>query len=219
MVRCRALERQRKTAQTVAREALLAATAMQLQPGDLLCAEPGDPTPAHLAPQATGPHRSGELTLPAALAGRLALCAATARGLQAAATAKESGIVLAYTRARAAEPGWEKALAWAQAAQLPLLLACADATGGRGTRTAHGALDWASITRLHQSSKLAVISVDGEDAVALYRVMQECVLRARLGGGPAVLWAVMNPAHSLARAQQPVARLRSYMATRGIALG
>jgi len=218
MVRCRALELRRKPTPATAREALLAATAMHLQAGDLLCAESADPTPAHLAPSAKDVPLTGELILPSALAGRLALCAATARGLQSAAAARENGIVLAYARAGAAEPGWEKALAWAQEAQLPLLLACADATGGRIARKA-GALDWASISRLSQRTKLPAISVDGEDAVALYRVMQECVLRSRLGGGPAVIWAVMNPSQAtLARSQQPIARLRSYMDARKIRL-
>jgi hypothetical protein len=219
MVRCRALEQRRKPAAATAREALLAATAMHLKPGDLLCAEPGDPTPAHLAPEPHQTRLSGELTLPAALAGRLALCAATARGLQGAAAAGENGLVLAYARAGSAEPGWEKALAWAQEAQLPLLLACDDATGGRNSQKTGGTLNWASMTQLCRRTKLPAISVDGEDAVALYRVMQECVLRARLGGGPAVIWAVMSPAQrTLARSQQPVARLRNYMAARGIGL-
>jgi hypothetical protein len=65
-----------------------------------------------------------------------------------------------------------------------------------------------------------VVSVDGEDAVAVYRVMQECVVRTRVIGGPAVIWALSTPATApLTRAQQPIARLRSYMAARNIKLG
>jgi len=218
MVRCRALELRRKPPVTLAREALLCATSMLLLPGDLLCPEPGDTTPAHLAPEPRDANLSSELSLPTALAGRLALCSATARGLQSASPARENGIVLAYARAGVPEPGWEKALAWAQESQLPLLLACTDTNGGRDARKA-GAIDWNSITQFSRRTKLPAISVDGEDAVALYRVMQECVLRARLGGGPAVIWAIMSPGTSpLARAQQPIARLRSYMAARKIGL-
>jgi len=51
--------------------------------------------------------------------------------------------------------------------------------------------------------------------------MQESVLRARQGGGPAVLWAVMTPTKSLAAmpaSSQPIARLRSYLSARKISL-
>ena len=77
------------------------------------------------------------------------------------------------------------------------------------------------MSRLAKRVKLPVLTVDGEDAVAVYRVMQESVLRARLGGGPAVLWAVMTPAAEAAkmkRSSQPIARLEKYMAARKITL-
>jgi pyruvate dehydrogenase E1 component alpha subunit len=219
MVRTRAMDLRRKPTPTTAREALLAATTMQLQAGDLLCGEADDAVAASLAPVAR--EGLGELVLPPALTGRLgsrlALCAATARGLQGSGAAKESPLLLAFARAGVAEPGWQEALSWAQAARLPLLLAVSDATGGRPVRRAH-AMDWASISASSRRTKLPVITVDGEDAVAVYRVMQECVLRTRMGSGPAVIWAVMSP-EPVIRGQQPIARLRSYMKARGIALG
>jgi hypothetical protein len=46
MLRCRELDRKNKIALPGAREALLSATAIHLQAGDLLCAQPGDTTPA-----------------------------------------------------------------------------------------------------------------------------------------------------------------------------
>ncbi|MGA7157534.1 MAG: thiamine pyrophosphate-dependent enzyme, partial [Acidobacteriaceae bacterium] len=112
----------------------------------------------------------------------------------------------------------------AQASQLPLLLAIADATGGRPSRKNKGrepALDFQHLTRTAKRLQMPVLTVDGEDAVAVYRVMQECVLRARMGGGPAVLWAVMTPASdaaALPRAHQPLTRLQQYMAARKIGL-
>jgi hypothetical protein len=51
--------------------------------------------------------------------------------------------------------------------------------------------------------------------------MQESALRARQGGGPSVLWAVMTPKQSVATmpaSSQPVARLRGYLAARKIPL-
>ena len=82
-------------------------------------------------------------------------------------------------------------------------------------------LDFAAMSKLAKRLKLPVLTVDGEDAVAIYRVMQESVLRARQGGGPAVLWAVMTPTRSLATmpaSSQPIARLRSYLSARKISL-
>ena len=66
-----------------------------------------------------------------------------------------------------------------------------------------------------------MLTVDGEDAVAVYRTAQEGILRARVGGGPAVLWAALaTVAEAKARpaSQRPVARLTRYMRARKIAL-
>jgi hypothetical protein len=217
MLRCRDLERKQKSGGS-AREALLAATLMQLQPGDLLSAPNGDVAAGQLAPAAKKPG-IGSVVGGAALDARLPLSTAAARGLQAAGS---EGLVLALARAGDAEPGWTSALEWAQTVQLPLILACADATGGAASRKRREpALDFVSMSRLAKRLKLPILTVDGEDAVAVYRVMQESVLRTRLGGGPAVLWAVMTPTRSVAtmpRSSQPIARLRSYLSARKISL-
>jgi len=219
MLRCRALERKQKSDGST-REALLAATLMQLLPGDLLSASEGDAAAGQLAPAAKKPG-IGSVVGGAAIEARLPLGAAAARGLQAAGT---DGLVLAFARAGGSEPGWAHALGWAQEAQLPLILACADATNGarsRSVKRQEPGLDFASMSRLAKRLKLPVLTVDGEDAVAVYRVMQESVLRARQGGGPAVLWAVMTPTKSLAAmpaSSQPIARLRSYLSARKISL-
>jgi TPP-dependent pyruvate/acetoin dehydrogenase alpha subunit len=218
MLRCRALERRQKSEGW--REALLAATLMQLLPGDLVSASEGDAAAGQLAPAAKKPG-SGSVVGGAAIEARLALGAAAARGLQAAAS---DALVLAFARAGGAEPGWAHALEWAQQTQLPLIVACTDATNGalsRSVKVKEPGLDFVSISRLAKRLKLPVLTVDGEDAVAVYRVMQESVLRARQGGGPAVLWAVMTPARSIAKmpaSSQPIARLRSYLSARKISL-
>jgi TPP-dependent pyruvate/acetoin dehydrogenase alpha subunit len=219
MLRCRGLERKQKPSGPV-REALLAATLIQLLPGDLLSATAGDVAAGQLAPAAKKPS-IGSVVGGAALGVRLPLCAAAARGLQAAGA---EGIVLAFARAGDAEPGWTGALEWAQAAQLPLILTCTDATGGAVSRSAkrrEPAIDFVTMSRFAKRLKLPILTVDGEDAVAVYRVMQESVLRTRMGGGPAVLWAVMTPTRSIAKmpaSSQPIARLRSYLSARKIAL-
>jgi TPP-dependent pyruvate/acetoin dehydrogenase alpha subunit len=222
MQRCHVLERKQKSG--AAREALVAATAIHLVPGDLLSAATGDLTAGQMAPAAKKPN-VGSVVGGAATDRRLSLCSAAARGLQAAGS---DGLVLAFAQAGGVEPGWMAALEWAQQSQLPLLVACADATGGKPSRGGKRAgkldgpaLDYANMSRFAKRLKLPVLTVDGEDAVAVYRVMQESVLRTRMGGGPAVLWAVMTPKESIAkmpRSNQPIARLRKYMAVRKISL-
>lgn len=219
MLRCRELERKDKS-RSSAREALLAATSIHLLEGDLLSASPKDQTAGHLAHVGRKPSENGSLVATTALSARLPLCAAAARGLRAAGT---EGLVLAFVRAGTTEPGWQAALEWAQQSQLPLLLACADATGGAPSRSGklrEPTINFAAMSRFAKRVQLPVLTVDGEDAVAVYRVMQESVLRARFGGGPAVLWAVMTPLKAGSprrpRSSQPVTRLESYLTARGI---
>ncbi|MGA8940884.1 MAG: thiamine pyrophosphate-dependent enzyme [Acidobacteriaceae bacterium] len=219
MLRTRTLERKQKPG--ASREALLAATSIQLLPGDLLSADTGDLTAGQLAPGARKPRTDGGVIPTAGFEARMPLCAAAARGLQAAGS---EGLVLALARAGSVEPGWVAALEWANASHLPLILAVADATGGKPSRKYKGresALDYQSLSRTAKRLQMPVLTVDGEDVVAVYRVMQECVLRARMGGGPAVVWAVMTPTIETAKlplSHQPLARLQQYMAARKIRL-
>jgi pyruvate dehydrogenase E1 component alpha subunit len=221
MLHTRELERKQRAA-LGAREAVFAATAMQLQPGDLLCGTAVDSTLEELAPATKTKPKAGKLSgyVAPPLDSRLSAAAALARGLQGAGT---DGLVLAYAAAGASEPGWQQALTWAHQAQLPLILACVDATGGkapRGASTAKAApLTWATLVPFAKKLHLPILAVDGEDAVAVYRVMQESVIRARYGGGPAVLWAVTTPpGAALTRSRQPLARLERYLAVRNIKL-
>ena len=218
MVRTRDL--QRKHAQrTSAREALVAATLIQLLPGDLVSTTAGDAVIEKLAPQGKSARTAGSLLDASSSASRLASCAAAARGLQAAGA---DGLLLAFAEAGTREAGWMSALEWAQGSQLPLILACPDATNGAASaKRSEPAIDFINMTRFAKRHKLPVLTVDGEDAVAVYRVMQESALRARQGGGPSVLWAVMTPKQSVATMPasiQPVARLRGYLAARKIPL-
>jgi transketolase N-terminal domain/subunit len=220
MVRCRSLE-QKHTSRGPVREALLAATLIHLLPGDLLSASVGDRVVERLAPEGKQKRPAGSLLSGASLGARLPICAAAARGLQAAGA---DGVVLAFAGAGGPERSWMEALKWAQTSQLPLVLACSDATNGApsGSRkSTEPAIDFSSMSRFARRHQLPVLTVDGEDAVAVYRVMQESVLRARQGGGPSVLWAVMTPVRAIAtmpRSSQPIARLRSYLAARKISV-
>ncbi len=208
MERTRTLERKNKHGAT-AREALLASTAIHLEPGDMVSAPANDLTANNLAP-----------VTPAFLASshtprvsRLVLSAASSRGLQAAGN---KGLVLAYSVAGTMEPAWEDTLAWAQTERLPFVLAVTDATGGRSSSKS---LNWQNADRVCRKLKVPTLTVDGEDAVAVFRVMQEATLRARTAAGPAVIWAMLTPsADALARSAQPIARLKRYMTARKIPL-
>jgi pyruvate dehydrogenase E1 component alpha subunit len=208
MARIRKMERRKTNA---AREALLAATLIHLSAGDLVCATPQDSTLQALAPKSSAGNRAHHL--PAGL--RIPLCAGTARGMQTAGTDR---LAIAFAEAGAAETGWEDALRWAHRDELPLLLIVAD-TGTSATRntTANKELLWPNLTKLASKLHLPHFPVDGEDAVAVFRVVQETSARARAHGGPSVIWAMLSARRPPAR-QQPLPRLKAYMSARGILL-
>jgi pyruvate dehydrogenase E1 component alpha subunit len=212
--RARALERRqqrgasRGASRDPAREALLAAVSIHLQAGDLLSAPAGDRSARELAPQPQGHDVPLSLRLP--------LCAGAARGMQAAGA---KNIVVALAVAGTRETGWADALTWAHNDELPLLTVCYGAPGGRAPA---GALTWTDVSRHAQRLRLPLFPVDGEDAVAVYRVMHEASQRARDGLGPSVLWAVLkapDAAQHRPPSTQPLGRLRAYLRARGIEPG
>jgi len=220
MRRCHAIDR--RNPKQLNREALLAATAIHLEPGDILSSDAADKAVPFFAPEQK-PNAlvtwkavvepEDNVALPRV--SRLALCAAMAQGLRASGT---GGVVLDLATTTASEPGWADTLAYAQHARLPLLVAVADPTAGRAGRSPN-ALTLPAISKVAKKLKLPVLPVDGEDAVAVYRVMQECLLRARLGEGPAVIWGILTPQSKgakLGRSAQPIARMEKYLAVRGL---
>jgi pyruvate dehydrogenase E1 component alpha subunit len=219
MQRARALDLRAskiRSSKLLPREALLAATAIHLEPGDILSADPSDSTAPTFAP-APKPNSlvtwsavvEPDPTAPPPQISRLALSAATAAGLRVAGA---GGIVLHLTSS--SDPAWPASLDYAQRALLPLIIAVADPTSGTASRNRTG-LTLPAVTAAAKKLKLPVIPVDGEDAVAVYRVMQECLLRARLGEGPAVIWGLLNP-DRLTRSTQPIARMETYLSARGL---
>jgi Dehydrogenase E1 component len=208
------------------REALLAATVVQLQAGDIICSEPADRALSAITPVELA---DSKFDLTAAIPtlknnSRLGLTAALARGLQAAG---HKGVAVAFTSTHSPNQGWQEVLAWAVEAKLPLLLVCIDDLRKRRTSTkaksSHDLpLGWSQMTRVAKRVHIPVFCVDGEDAVASYRVVQETVLRGRSGDGPSVLWAVLGSDSSATTSHikplDPVARMRRYMAARSIPL-
>ncbi len=210
MRRVRVADRRRSKS---AREALLAAALIHLCEGDLVSAPADDATLRAFAPRSKAgddPH-----DVPQGL--RIPLCAGAARGMQAAGTDR---IAVAFTDAGTAETGWADALRWAHRDRLPFLLIVADdGTPLRRKGSSRNAplLLWPELTRMAHGIHLPHFPVDGSDAVAVYRVMQETSARARSSGGPSVMWAMLS-ADRLVSREQPLKRLEAYMATRGISL-
>ncbi|MDE1155688.1 MAG: thiamine pyrophosphate-dependent enzyme [Acidobacteriaceae bacterium] len=204
--RCSKLEKKQMPG---GREAILAATTIHLQPGDLLSHLHTDFSAEEVAPLSRAAI-SDDYTPKAS---RLIVDAATARGFRRAGT---QSLVLAYAEAATLEDGWGEALAFAQTERLPFVLFVAD----RNSRSIKPkALNWANVSPLCKKLQLPTLSVDGEDAVAVFRVMQECALRARTGLGPAVAWAMLSPAGTRRTvATSPLSRLKRYMAQREIPL-
>jgi pyruvate dehydrogenase E1 component alpha subunit len=180
-----------------------------MEPGDLLSHAAEDRGAAAMAPEAKNKVAGAKAF--AGSTARLPAAVAAARGLQAAG----NGVCVALMSAQANEPEWREAFAWAQSERLPVVFVCADT--GEGARRAKDAPAWAAVAKAARSVQMPTITADGEDAVAMFRVMQEAVLRARTAGGPSVVWAVLSPSRAkLKAASSPVARLRQYMAVRGI---
>lgn len=209
------------------REAVLAATTLQLGPGDLFVPDPADTTAIALATrsdQAPGPTIE---PLPGDLGkanSRLLLASAMALALR---QAKTDRVVLLVTQTGVADPAWTSALAWAQEALLPLIVVCTDACGPAAFTSqaspAPKTFAWTTASRVATRLQLPVLTLDGEDAVAMYRGTQEALLRARSGGGPAILWAALPTAGQRAaqtavqsRNQRPLMRLAKYLRARHI---
>jgi hypothetical protein len=203
-------------------EALYAATLLQLQPGDLLVPEPGHELSIALLHSKVSTHSDEISTLQLPLAAdHLPLAAGLAAGLKRAGTDR---LVFAFIRSGSTSATWSEALTWAQSSELPVIFAVADPSGTEAFRpdaqNGASALTWAALQKLSSKTKIPILSVDGEDAVAVYRVTQESVLRARSGAGPAVLWAMLprpenlRPRHR--SALPPLERLEHYMRTRKI---
>ncbi len=203
--------------------ALLAGTLLQLRAGDLVLPEAEDLLAASTLLRGNKKGRGKKATIHSfgVEAPRLLLAAGLASALRRSGT---DHLVLAFVRSGVSEPQWTEALTWAQTDKLPLVLVCADLSGAEAFRQTSQAqseaLEWHSFQRVAGRLKLPILSVDGQDAVAVYRVMQESILRARAHGGPAVLWAVLPSEREIRRSHKavtsPLDRLEHYLRTRKI---
>ena len=114
-----------------------------------------------------------------------AIGAAAALKATATRTAEKDGTVLVcYMRPEDAQPAvWTRALAYVSLHKLPLLIVVLAARKPRGSRTGQ-------MATLAIRNRIPGMPVDQDDAVALYRVAQEAIGHARIGGGGALIECV-----------------------------
>lgn len=138
------------------------------------------------------------------------------RGKTKGGVAKESSVVVVYARPGEVTPKlWRKVLSFAAEQLLPVLFVVLPAARRK---------DAAGVGAMSElASRLGVpgMAVDADDAVALYRVAQEAIGRARIGGGAALMECVPFVIEGTkGRHNAPadaIAGLEQYMLGRGVA--
>jgi TPP-dependent pyruvate/acetoin dehydrogenase alpha subunit len=151
-----------------------------------------------------------------ALGAAAAVKAETARARAEAKTsgspAPSAAVVVIYAQPAELKPAlWKSALDFAAKHQLPVVFVAFSASRIQPVRAG-------SFSALALACGVPGIAVDVDDAVAIYRVAQESIGRARAGGGPALIDCVpfvvagqkrTPPTHALAT-------LERYMLHRGV---
>jgi TPP-dependent pyruvate/acetoin dehydrogenase alpha subunit len=147
--------------------------------------------------------------LGAAAALKAAWAQAKVEAKTAGEAAKDSGVVVVYALAgevRAA--AWRKALTFAVEKELPVLFVVLP---GRGA---------ARVTALALRCRVPAIPVDANDAVAIFRVAQESIGRARIGGGVALMecvpFVLEDAAGKRGAAEDGIAGLERYLLERKV---
>ena len=177
-------------------EAARASALLSLEPGDLI-SDTGPGLEVHGGPRRLAP--LGADRLPAALGAANALRVQGARRL-----------VLTYVAAdELSATTWRRVLGLAGEAELPVIFVVLPGSEAkRQGRLSDRAQGWG----------VPGMPVDAADAVALYRVMQESVLRARGGDGPALLECVRWRPAGQERSVDAIEAMRRLLALRGLSV-
>jgi TPP-dependent pyruvate/acetoin dehydrogenase alpha subunit len=193
-------------------EACLASTSIDLEPGDLVSdvlaggvveflrgatlgevVRPGKTTTkrgpradcgaAGRMPAGLGVAERIWMALGAAAALKAEAAQAKVKAKAAGETAKDSGVAVVYVKAGEVPAAvWRKALRFAVKQELPALFVVLP--------PARGATRLGRVCETANRYGVPGIPVDADDAVALYRVAQESIGRARIGGGTALMECV-----------------------------
>ncbi len=135
-------------------------------------------------------------------------------GAGAALKAQRGGrVLLVFVRAgEAKRRRWEKTLRVAGTRELPVIFVVLPA-GGKEDK------DAGTLSRRSQGWGVPGFPVDGADAIAMYRVMQESLLRGRSDGGPALIECIsFRPeGKGEVKVEDPVVRLGELLVAKGVA--
>jgi TPP-dependent pyruvate/acetoin dehydrogenase alpha subunit len=147
-------------------------------------------------------------------AGAQAKVEAKAAGTTAGESPKDTRVVVVYVLAGEVSAAvWRKALTFAAKRELPVVFVVLPARGGKGRA--------GGVIALAQRCRVPGIPVDADDAVAIYRVAQESIGRARIGGGAALMECVPFVLEGVAgKGTTPsdgIAGLERYLLQRGVA--
>jgi TPP-dependent pyruvate/acetoin dehydrogenase alpha subunit len=244
MMRARAVEktlashRSRRGVGTLGLEACLVSTSVDLTPGDVVSDAVagsaveflrGATLESVLRPDAVSRKRglhadcgaAGRLAAVPGSAERLWVALGAAAALQATRknigteSERQAGVAVVYVRLGEVAPAlWRKVLGFAGEKQLPVLFVVLPAR--RGAKPAKAGV-MSAIALRHGVPGMAV---DADDAVAIYRVAQEAIGRARIGGGAALLecvpWVIEGAKAKRHDHADAIAGLEQYMLSRGV---
>ncbi len=157
----------------------------------------------------------------AALGAAAALKAEAARAKSeaeaAGSKAKQKGVVVVYALPGEVPPAlWRKALTFAREKELPVLFVVLPPALAKGKAARMG-----QVSALALGCGVPGIPVDADDAVAIYRVAQESIGHARIGGGTALMecvpFVVAGAVGKGGRTADAIAVLESYLLERHVA--
>lgn len=213
MQRCRALAQAARPAEPRL-EAMLAASMLHLEPGDICLPFAFSKASIQLAGERLAENKSA-LETPLPSAETVAYSTGTALSLKLYAKQRFT-LACCVTGPNTArtEQGWKQSVLYAQESRLPLVLLCADFAAPRSKNA--DAFTWTNLSALTKKHRLPILTVDGTDAVAVHRVMQESSLRARQGDGLAIIWSVLPELTDRSSANDPLRKMRSYLAVRDL---
>jgi len=136
-----------------------------------------------------------------------------AEGAADANTGRQAGVVVVYALAgEVTAKLWKKALRFAAEQELPVVFVALPAA--RGVKAG-------GVSTLAQGCGVPAIAVDTDDAVAIYRVAQESIGHARIGGGAALMECVPltleGAAGKVRVTEDTIAGMARYMLQHGVA--
>lgn len=172
------------------------------------------------------PDRPRRLASPTDAATRIYSALGAAAALKASAasadresksTASDSAVVLSIlTSGEVPEAIWKAALSFAAEHDLPVIFVVLPFPPQKASRPAKTT----DLRALAHRAHVPAMPVDAADPVALYRVAQESIGHARIGGGPALIHCIAsptNPARHSATSNLALAHLEDYILSRNIA--